>query len=83
MKNIINWPTSTKPLFVGEVDKDKMKRINDLIDSNKITDIKGFFDFYSGSSADINEFIDLLEKVIVGDSKTNLELFNDNKRDWF
>lgn len=56
-----------------------MQRINDLIDSNRITDIKGFFDFYSGSSVDINEFIDLLEKVIV--SKTKLELFNDNKRD--
>ena len=81
MKDVINWPTFTKPLFVGEVDKDKMKRINDLIDSNKIADIKGFFDFYSDKSVDVDEFIDLLEKVIVGDSKTNLELFNDNKRD--
>lgn len=81
MKDVINWPTFTKPLFVGEVDKDKMKRINDLIDSNRIVDIKGFFDFYSGKSVDVNEFIDLLEKVIVSDSKTNLELFNDNKRD--
>ena len=57
-----------------------MKRINDLIDFNRITDIKGFFDFYSGKSVDVDEFIDLLEKVIVGGSKTNLELFNDNKR---
>lgn len=79
MKKIINWTTFTKPLFVGEVDKDKMKRIDDLIDCNKITDIKGFFDFYSGKSVDVDEFIDLLEKVIVSDSKTKLELFNDNK----
>lgn len=63
MRNMINWPTSTKPLFVGEVDKDKMKRIEDLIDSNRITDIKGFFDFYSGS-IDVDEFIDLLEQEI-------------------
>ena len=40
VKNIINWPTSTKPLFVGEVNKYKMQRINDLIDSNRIVDIK-------------------------------------------
>lgn len=80
MRNTINWPTSTKPLFVGEVDKDKMNRINDLIDYNRIVDIKGFFYFYSGKSVDVNEFIDLLEKVIVSNSKTKLELFNDNKR---
>ena len=60
VKDVINWPTFTKPLFVGEVDKDKMNRINDLIDSNRIVDIKGFFDFYSGKSVDVNEFIDLL-----------------------
>lgn len=77
MRNMINWPTL---LVVWEVDKYKMQRINDLIDYNRIRDIKGFFDFYSGKSVD--EFIDLLEKVIVGDSKTKLELFNDNKRDW-
>ena len=60
MRNMINWPTSTKPLFVGEVDKDKMKRIDDLIEYNGIVDIKSFFDFYSGKSVDVNEFIDLL-----------------------
>ena len=38
-----------------------MNRINDLIDSNRIVDIKGFFDFFTKKSVDVNEFIDLLE----------------------